>query len=83
MSTPRRIIPLEQIQGVKKTHHTSECYNSRFDLHADVVGNTGGLRIRYNDEEKEEHEVVFRFIPNRDEIFGKLVGWGGKRWRKV
>ncbi|QRV94795.1 hypothetical protein RhiJN_22813 [Ceratobasidium sp. AG-Ba] len=64
-STPRRVIPLEQIQGVKKTHHTS------------------GLRIRYKDDQKEQHEVVLRFIPNRDEIFGKLVGWGGKRWRKV
>ncbi|KAG8727176.1 hypothetical protein FRC12_022733 [Ceratobasidium sp. 428] len=64
-STPRRVVPLEQIQGVKKTHHTS------------------GLRIRYKDDEQVEHEIVFRFIPNRDEIFGKLVGWGGKRWRKV
>ncbi|KAG9103737.1 hypothetical protein FRC06_008469 [Ceratobasidium sp. 370] len=64
-STPRRVIPLEQIQGVKKTHHTN------------------GLRVRYKDDEGVEHEVAFRFIPNRDEIFGKLVGWGGKRWRKV
>ncbi|KAG8745020.1 hypothetical protein FRC10_008994 [Ceratobasidium sp. 414] len=64
-STPHRVIPLEEIQGIKKTHHTS------------------GLRIRYKDDEGVEHEVVFRFIPNRDEIFGKLVGWGGKRWRKV
>ncbi|KAG8704148.1 hypothetical protein FRC08_002394 [Ceratobasidium sp. 394] len=64
-STPRRVVPLEQIQGVKKTHHTN------------------GLRVRYKDDERVEHEVVFRFIPNRDEIFGKLVGWGGKRWRKV
>lgn len=33
--------------------------------------------------EGDVREVVFRFIPSRDEIFGKLVGWGGKRWQKV
>ncbi|KAG9121620.1 hypothetical protein FRC07_002357 [Ceratobasidium sp. 392] len=59
---PRRAVPLEQIQGVKKTHR-----------------HTGGLRIRYKVDEEMEREVVFRFVSNRDEIFGKLVGWGGKR----
>ncbi|KAG8704509.1 hypothetical protein FRC09_003492, partial [Ceratobasidium sp. 395] len=64
-NTSRLTVPLEQIQGVKKTHHT------------------GGLRIRYRDDEQVERELVFRLVSNRDEIFGKLVGWGGKRWRKV
>ncbi|CAE6514626.1 unnamed protein product, partial [Rhizoctonia solani] len=64
-SKPRLQIPLENIQGVKKT------------------GRTNGLRVRHLTEEGIEHENVFRFIPNRDEIFGKLVGWGGKRWKKV
>ncbi|KAF8753805.1 hypothetical protein RHS01_06699 [Rhizoctonia solani] len=47
------------------------------------TGHTNGLRVRYLTEEGLEHEDVFRFVPNRDEIFGKLVGWGGKRWKKV
>ncbi|KAG8763954.1 hypothetical protein FRC11_008281 [Ceratobasidium sp. 423] len=64
-SKPRLQIPLENIQGVKKT------------------GRTNGLRVRHLTEEGIEHEDVFRFVPNRDEIFGKLVGWGGKRWKKV
>ncbi|QRV94788.1 short chain dehydrogenase [Ceratobasidium sp. AG-Ba] len=42
-----------------------------------------GIRIRYKTKEGDEHEVVFRLISNRDEMFGKLVGWGGKRWRKI
>ncbi|CEL56120.1 hypothetical protein RSOLAG1IB_07573 [Rhizoctonia solani AG-1 IB] len=61
---PRMQVPLECVQGVKKTNRTS------------------GLRVRYLSE-GIEHEDVFRFVPNRDEIFGKLVGWGGKRWKKV
>ncbi|CAE6406596.1 unnamed protein product [Rhizoctonia solani] len=64
-SKPRMQIPLERIQGVKKTSRTS------------------GLRVRHLTEEGIEQEDVFRFVPNRDEIFGKLVGWGGKRWKKV
>jgi len=47
------------------------------------TGRTNGLRIRHLNNDGDEREVVFRFIPSRDEIFGKLVGWGGKRWRKV
>ncbi|KAF8602328.1 hypothetical protein BDV93DRAFT_545347 [Ceratobasidium sp. AG-I] len=47
------------------------------------TGRTNGLRIRHLADEGDEREVVFRFIPSRDEIFGKLVGWGGKRWLKV
>ncbi|KAG9120700.1 hypothetical protein FRC07_003697 [Ceratobasidium sp. 392] len=58
---PRRVVPLGQIQGVKKTHR-----------------HTSGLRIRYKVDEEMEREVVFRFVSNRDEIFGKLVGLGGK-----
>ncbi|KAL5640312.1 hypothetical protein ACGC1H_007549 [Rhizoctonia solani] len=64
-SHPRLQIPLQHIQGVKKT------------------GRTNGLRVRYLTGEGLEREDVFRFIPSRDEIFGKLVGWGGKRWQKV
>ncbi|KAJ1302741.1 hypothetical protein OPQ81_003052 [Rhizoctonia solani] len=64
-SNPRLQIPLDRIQGVKKTRRTN------------------GLRIRHLTEKGIEHEDVFRFVPNRDEIFGKLVGWGGKRWKKV
>ncbi|KAG8705650.1 hypothetical protein FRC09_002833 [Ceratobasidium sp. 395] len=57
----RLAVPLEQIQGVKKTRHT------------------GGLRVHYRDDEQMERELVFRLVSNRDEMFGKLVGWGGKR----
>ncbi|CUA67494.1 short-chain dehydrogenase/reductase SDR [Rhizoctonia solani] len=64
-SHPRLRVPLQNIQGVKKTGHTN------------------GLRVRHLTGEGIEHEDVFRFIPSRDEIFGKLVGWGGKRWQKV
>ncbi|KDN49084.1 hypothetical protein RSAG8_02437, partial [Rhizoctonia solani AG-8 WAC10335] len=64
-SHPRLRVPLQNIQGVKKT------------------GRTNGLRVRHLTEEGIEREDVFRFVPNRDEIFGKLVGWGGKRWQKV
>ncbi|KAH7338923.1 hypothetical protein B0J17DRAFT_659126 [Rhizoctonia solani] len=47
------------------------------------TGRTNGLRVRHLTEGGIEREDVFRFVPNRDEIFGKLVGWGGKRWKKV
>ncbi|CAE6451818.1 unnamed protein product [Rhizoctonia solani] len=54
-SHPRLQIPLQHIQGVKKT------------------GRTNGLRVRHLTGEGIEREDVFRFIPGRDEIFGKLL----------
>jgi len=39
-----------------------------------------GFAINGESFEKEE---IFGWVSGRDEVFAKLVGWGGRRWDKV
>ncbi|KAI0363910.1 hypothetical protein BV20DRAFT_65419 [Pilatotrama ljubarskyi] len=62
-------IPLADVTRVKKS------------------GITKGIDIGYSepraDGSREEKEVKFFFVGSRDDLFARLVSWGGKRWTNV
>lgn len=61
-------IELADIRGVKKT------------------GTMKGLVVRWQsrtDVDAKENVERFMWVGGRDEVFARLVGWGGRRWLKV
>ncbi|KAI0361586.1 hypothetical protein OH77DRAFT_444853 [Trametes cingulata] len=48
---------------------------------------TKGIDVSYSearaDGSKEEKEAKFFFVGSRDDLFARLVSWGGKRWTNV
>ncbi|KJA29117.1 hypothetical protein HYPSUDRAFT_61151 [Hypholoma sublateritium FD-334 SS-4] len=66
--TPKVVIPLTAVKGVKKAG-LLKGLNIRWDDSID------GL--------KEKKEDKFSWIGSRDELFARLVGSDGKRWMKV
>jgi hypothetical protein len=73
LSTTRVLVSVDlaQVRGVRKS------------------GQLGGISIRHlhvadaDGSEDEEKTVKFQWVGRRDELFAKLVGWGGRRWVKV
>jgi hypothetical protein len=47
------------------------------------AGKMGGLTLKWGETPDEEHVEKFRWVGGRDEVFAKLVGWGGRRWVHV
>ena len=52
------------------------------------AGAMKGLHIQWRDHdsgesEAEIHVEKFLWVGGRDEVFARLVGWGGRRWLKV
>ncbi|KAI0961588.1 hypothetical protein AcW1_000635 [Taiwanofungus camphoratus] len=68
-STAKLAIPLTNVLGVKKT------------------GPMRGLDIHWmeaqEDGQMEEREGKFLWVGAQNELFARLVGWGGRRWAKV
>ncbi|TDL28663.1 hypothetical protein BD410DRAFT_781185 [Rickenella mellea] len=67
-SRPKIRINIEDIRGVKKT------------------GAMKGLLVRWEstvDGDRKMSEERFLWVGGRDEVFARLVGWGGRRWHKV
>ncbi|KAI0639428.1 hypothetical protein C8Q77DRAFT_1046741 [Trametes polyzona] len=62
-------IPLSDVTGVKKSSLMK------------------GIDIRYSepraDGSAEAKEAKFLFVASRDDLFARLVSWGGKRWTNV
>jgi len=70
LSTSAKLtIPLTDVLGVKKT------------------GPMRGLNVRWAqsslDGQREEQEEKFLWVGARNELFARLVAWGGRRWANV
>jgi len=96
-SNAKVTIPLSSIRGVKKAGRMGGLrikYTTSPDAltasprqsidNASVFTNgdteTNGVAVNGEPLEKEEK---FGWISGRDEVFAKLVGWGGRRWVKM
>ncbi|PCH33659.1 hypothetical protein WOLCODRAFT_160244 [Wolfiporia cocos MD-104 SS10] len=68
-TTAKLSIPLKDMLGVKKT------------------GPMRGINVRWlyagPDGETEEREEKFLWVGARNELFARLVAWGGRRWANV
>lgn len=66
---PKIPIELGSIRGVKKT------------------GTLKGLSVRWEkvlgNGDKGEREEKFIWVGGRDELFARLVGWGGRKWVNI
>ena len=98
-STPKIRIPLKDIQGVKKTgrlggitlRYLKETTSTNPGVQDKVVELDAGFKVASNTDlasvpdlpVREEVEEKFRWIACRDEVFARLVGWNGRKWRKV
>lgn len=68
-STAKVAIPSDAICGIKRTSPMR------------------GLNVRWmrhhDDGTDEERVEKFLWVGDRDELFARLVAWGGHRWQKV
>ena len=96
-SNAKVAIPLSSIRGVKKAgrmgglriKYVVPVEGSNFSPrqsmdNASILtngeANTNGAAVNGEPLEKEEK---FGWVSGRDEVFAKLVGWGGRRWVKM
>ncbi|KAI0655105.1 hypothetical protein C8Q70DRAFT_924356 [Cubamyces menziesii] len=68
-SSPTISIPLADVTGVKKSS-----LMKGIEIHYAETGPDGS---------RAEKEVKFLFVGSRDDLFARLVSYGGKRWTRV
>jgi GRAM domain-containing protein 4 len=91
-------IPISSIRGVKKagrlgglkvkyvvpveglTASPRQSIDNASTLTSEGARSANGVAMNGEPLEKEEK---FGWVSGRDEVFAKLVGWGGRRWVKM
>jgi len=76
--------------STEKFYFTPLFAGSKLEIPAeDIVGMKKlmpkGIMVRVKDATQEggERKEKFMFVHERDEVFGRLVGMGGKKWTKI
>ncbi|KDQ16758.1 hypothetical protein BOTBODRAFT_186396 [Botryobasidium botryosum FD-172 SS1] len=80
--TPRLVISLDDVRGVRKVGRLGGICIRYIDAGASAGASPGpgASSVSLGTSGKGTKDARFKWVGGRDELFARLVGWGGRKW---